>query len=133
MRLIAKYLFKTALVVAVLAIPISIAWDSIFPGMIYHCTDDVWLEYLTPGDWVHGEVEYVDDVPSAMDRTMSDPDVLLRGWTVGRLWIVWTAMFGSSLAVGLFVARFRWFSVASDQDNQSANKPLVARGDNAPV
>jgi hypothetical protein len=132
-RKIAKYLIKTALVVGVLAIPSSIAWESIFPGKIYHCTDDVWLEYLTPGDWVHGEIEYVDDVPLAMSRTMSDPDVLLRGWTVGRLWMVWAAMFGSSLALGLFLAKFRWFSAGPDQENQSANKSAHPTAGNAQV
>jgi hypothetical protein len=130
-RHIAKYLIKTAFLVGVFTIPLAIAWEAIFPNKIYYCTDNVLLDYITPGDWLHGEIEYVDDIASAMDRTMSDPDVLLRGWTVGGLWLVWTAMFGSSLAAGLFLAKFPWFSAAPDQENQSANKPWVATGDNA--
>lgn len=118
MRPIAKYLIKTVLVVGLLAVPWSMAWESTFPGKIYHCTDDDWLGYLRPGDWVHGEIDYVDDVPSALLRTMSDPDVLLRGWTVGRLWMVWTAMFGSSLAIGLFLAKWRWFPAVLEKEDQ---------------
>ncbi len=53
------------------------------------------IPYLRPGDWVHGEIEFVDDVPLTLSRTMSDSDVLLRGWTVGRLWMVWAAMLRS--------------------------------------
>jgi hypothetical protein len=105
MRNIAKYLLKTAFAWALLAIPMSIAWDSTFPGKIYYCTDEIGLDFLMPGNWVHGEIEYVDDVSAAMSRSMNEPDVLLRGWSVGRLWLIWSAMFGSSLVVALFIAR----------------------------
>lgn len=115
-------MLKTALIVALLAIPCSIAWEALFPGKIYYCTDNVLLDYLTPGDWIHGELEYVDDVPAATDRTMSDPDVLKRGWTVQRLWMAWTTMFGLSLAVGLVLAKFHWFSAAPSEEKRSANK-----------
>ena len=130
MRNIAKYLLKTAFALALLAIPMSIAWDSSLPGKIYYCTDDVGLDYLIPGDWVHGEIEYVDDVCAAMSRSMSEPDVLLRGWSVGRLWIIWSAMFGSSLVVALYIARLRWFAAAPSEEKQTVNKPCVATGDN---
>jgi hypothetical protein len=44
---IVKHLIKTVLVVGLLAVPWSMAWEFIFPGKIYHCTDDGWLGYLT--------------------------------------------------------------------------------------
>ena len=104
MRSIAKYLLKTVFALVLLAIPMSIAGDSPFPSTIYYCTDDIGLDYVIPGNWVHGEIEYVDDVSTAMSRSMSEPDVLLRGWSVGRLWLIWSAMFGSSLVLALFMA-----------------------------
>lgn len=131
MRSIAKCLLKTLFALVLLAIPMSIAWDSTFPGKIYYCTDDIGLDYLIPGSWVHGEIEYVDDVSAAMSRSMSEPDVLLRGWSVGRLWLFWSAMFGSSLVVALFIARLRWCAAAPSEEKQSANKPCVATGDTA--
>jgi len=88
----------------------SIAWQMIFPGRIYYCTDAVGFEFLMPGSWVHGELEIVDDVQKASSRTMSEPDVILRGWTVGRLWMIWSVMFGSTVVMGLFLARMRWVS-----------------------
>ena len=131
MRGIAKYLLKTAFALALLAIPMSIAWDSTFPGKVYYCTDDIGLDYLIPGNWVHGEIEYVDDVSAATSRSMSEPDVLLLGWSVGRLWLIWSAMFGSSLVLALFIARLRWGAAAPSEEKQSANMPCVATGDHA--
>ena len=133
MRSIAKYLLKTVFALVLLAIPMSIAWDSTFPGKIYYCTDDIGFDYLIPGNWVHGEIEYVDDVSAAMSRSMSEPDVLLRGWSVARLWLIWSAMFGSSLVVALFVARLRWGAAAPNEEKQSAHKPLHPTAGNAPV
>jgi hypothetical protein len=83
----------------------TMLWDGVFPGRIYYCTDDAGLGYLRPGSWVHGEVEVVADVRAASSRTMSDPDVILEGWSVPKLWAVWLAMFCSSLAVAAFFAR----------------------------
>jgi hypothetical protein len=131
MRSIAKYLLKTVFALVLLAIPMSIVWDSTLPGKIYYCTDDIGLDYLIPGNWVHGEIEYVDDVSAAMSRSMSEPDVLLRGWSVGRLWLIWSAMFGSSLVVALYIARLRRGAAALSEEKQSTNKPCVATGDNA--
>jgi hypothetical protein len=133
MRSIAKYLLKTVFALVLLAIPMSIAWDSTFPGKIYYCTDDIGFDYLIPGNWVHGEIEYVDDVGAAMSRSMSEPDVLLRGWSVARLWLIWSVMFGSSLVVALFVARLRWGAAAPNEEKQSANKTLHPTAGNAPV
>ena len=131
MRSIAKYLLKTVFALVLLAIPMSIAWEATFPGKIYYCTDDIGLDYLIPGKWVHGEIEYVDDVSAAMSRLMGEPDVMLRGWSVVRLWLIWSAMFGSSFVVALFIARLRWGAAAPSEEKQSANKPCVATGDNA--
>jgi hypothetical protein len=59
----------------------------------------VGYDYLQPGNWVHGEFESVDDLESVSSRSMSDPDVILRGWTIERLWMIWCTMFGVSLVI----------------------------------
>lgn len=112
---ILKVLLKCAVVVALLTIPLSIAWDASFPGKVYYCTDEVGPGYLMPGDWVHGELEVVEDVEAASSRTMSDPDVIRKGWSTGRLWAIWLLMFGGSVVVGALLARFRW-APQSDAD-----------------
>lgn len=32
---------------------------------IRDCTDEGGFDYLSPGDWVHGSIEYVDDIGTA--------------------------------------------------------------------
>jgi hypothetical protein len=130
MHCIAKYLLKALVAVIILTIPMSIAWEAIFPGRIYFCTDVVGLDYFQPGNWVHGEIDFVEDVTSASSRSMSDPDIIVRGWTTERLWMAWSTMFGASVIVAVLVARFRWLSRSPVSQTQSANKSCVATGDN---
>ena len=122
MRHTAKHLLKTVVAVIILTIPMSMTWDAIFPGRIYFCTDDVGLDYLQPGNWVHGEIESVDDVESASSRSMGDPDVILRGWTTERLWMSWSTLFGVSLVIAHLLARLSWIPRSLVPKNQSANK-----------
>ena len=133
MHSIAKDLLKAVVAAIILTIPMSIAWDAIFPGRIYFCTDEVGFDYFQPGDWIHGEFEFVDDVSTASSRAMSNPDVILRGWTTGRLWITWGMMFGSSVIIALLIARFRWLSRLASPKDQPANKPAHPTAGNAPV
>ena len=126
MRRIAKYLLKTAVDVCILSILMSFAWDSVFPGKIYYCTDEAGLGYIHPGSWVHGRIEIVDNVPSATSRSMGDPDVMRRGWTVERLWVVWSTMFGVSVVLALTHAKFRWFTkVAPSSKSMRQNRVPV--------
>ena len=123
MHRIAKYLLKAVVAVIILTIPMSIAWEAFFPGRIYFCTDEVGLDYFHPGNWVHGEIEFVDDVASASSRSMSDPDVILRGWTTERMRMAWSTMLGTSVIIAFLIARFRWRSRSPLPQNQSADKP----------
>lgn len=108
MHRVTKYLLKAVVAVIIFTIPMSIAWDAFFPGRIYFCRDEVGFGYFQPGNWVHGEPEVVDDVASASSRTMSDSDVILRGWTTERLWKIWSMMFGASGILAVLIARLRW-------------------------
>lgn len=83
-------------IVVVLTILMTVVWDMVFPGRVYYCTDHVGFDYLHPGHWVHGEVEIVDEMTDAFTRSMSEPNVMLRGWTMECLWWIWGLMFGSS-------------------------------------
>jgi hypothetical protein len=120
---ILKHILKFVAVFTTLTLVMTITWDVYFPRKIYYCTDHVGLGYLQPGDWVHGEIEFVDEVAALVTRDMSHPDILLRGWTVNRLWMVWISMFGSSLVIAALLSHCRWRQVQSTQiiqDGQQA-------------
>jgi hypothetical protein len=70
----------------------TIAWDAIFPGRIYQCSDSAFpdVDFLFPGHWVHEPIAYVDTVNPA--PPMSTHDALLKGWTVTKLWWAWWSM-----------------------------------------
>jgi hypothetical protein len=68
----------------------TILWELTFAGRIYHCTDDTGFGFLTPGDWVHGQVATVTSIDVA--RPISEPDVILESWSQTKLWIAWIAM-----------------------------------------
>lgn len=95
-----KFSFLTTVIAAFLSIPMSVIWEVNFPGKIYHCTDDVGFGYFLPGDWIHGDAESLAEVRSATSRPMSEPDVIREGWSIGKLWLFWSLMFGSSVGLG---------------------------------
>jgi len=80
----------------------AIIWQMAFPGKIYHCTDATGFDYLSPGDWVHGEWASVEVIETHQD--MTKPDTIKMGWTPAKLWWVWLGMVGTSAAASVFVA-----------------------------
>jgi hypothetical protein len=96
---IVRIVFACGVLVSGLA-AMTIAWDYIFPGRIYFCTDETGFGFWTPGEWVHGEVEYVPDIDTL--RPMSEPDVIKAGWSLPGLWAVWSGMIGC-VTVGAIV------------------------------
>ena len=119
-----KHMLKSIVAFVTLTVALSIAWDIVFPGRIYFCTDEVGLDYWQPGSWVHGEVEFVDDVVAASSRNMSESDVMVRGWTIESVWVIWSVMFVSSILVARLLARIRWLRLSFVPRNQSASDVL---------
>jgi len=85
-------------------------WDNYLNGKVYYCTDAVGLDFLRPGDWVHAfggrPVVVFDAIPGNL--SMSDPDGIKRGWSVDKLWLLWLALAGSSVALSGGVAFLVW-------------------------
>src|SRR4051812_21069183 len=77
-------------------------WDRFVSGTLYVCTDSVPLGFLQPGDWIHGPVTVDRIVPA---RSMSEPDTIRSGWTIGRLWMLWCFLSGLCVMISLLVAR----------------------------
>jgi len=96
---------KFTVVLPGLTVLLTIGWEVIFPGKIYYCTDEMGFGYLMPG-WVHGDLETLDQMPSA--RSMSEPDVIRSGWTPAMLWIIWSTLVVASIGVSVCLSRLRW-------------------------
>ncbi|WP_367871933.1 hypothetical protein [Luteolibacter sp. Populi] len=100
-RLLTSNLLKACGVLLAGVAAMTVAWELIFPGRIYHCTDDSGFGFLEPGSWVHGPVDYVDRIDTT--RPMSEPDVIKTGWTEQGLWAAWWGMAGMAVVAGLTV------------------------------
>ena len=66
---------------------------------LYHCTDQVGMDYLSPGKWVHEGFVTVPKINRNV--TMSDQDQIREGWTMGRLWLLWSGILAVSIVVSL--------------------------------
>ena len=97
---------KYVILLITLNIPLAVAWEVVFPGRIYDCTDYTGFGYLTPGKWVHDRIEYVDEVVTG--RPMSEPDTIRLGWSLGGLWGVWLTMLGFSAAASWWLSGDSW-------------------------
>lgn len=77
-------------------------WGYCVDGVVYHCSDGVWLDFLVPGDWVHEPVRTV----AAVDRAapMGEGDYLLYGWSETRLWLLWWGMVAMCFSLSGIVA-----------------------------
>src|SRR6476620_4884904 len=89
MPLIFKSAAKFAIVLLAMTVACTIAWEVLINGTLYNCTDPGFLDFLSPGDWVHFNhgVVYVPHIVTG--RSMSDPDTIKEGWSVTRLWFLW--------------------------------------------
>ena len=81
-------------------------WQGLVTDILYNCTDPGWLDYLFPGNWVHGLIATVPLVVTG--RPMSDPDTLRTGWSVRALWCLWLTLFATSLVFSFWVAQKPW-------------------------
>jgi hypothetical protein len=112
---------KALVVMFVMTILCTVIWSYCVTDVLYNCTDAVGFDYLRPGDWVHEfaglQVVTVDHVDP--NRSMSEPDTIRAGWTVGRLWLLWLGFLGASLLTSFLIARLRWFHEArADADTR---------------
>ena len=98
--LLSAAIFIVALTVTTVAC--TWGWETFVKNRLYNCTDDSPLDYLRPGHWVHQPVA-VRHVTSG--RSMSEPDTIKEGWSVWRLWLLWSSSVAGSLIVSFLLAR----------------------------
>jgi hypothetical protein len=100
MRLL-KAIVEFLLTFIVMTVVCALVWGGVIAERLYDCTDSGWLEYLSPGHWVHQPVAVQQVVHG---RSMTEPDTIRQGWNVAGLWCLWCSFIGASLLVSILVA-----------------------------
>jgi len=77
-------------------------WERFVKNHVYNCTDDIALDYLQPGQWIHHPVAVAH---VAIGRSMSEPDTILQGWSVLGLWGLWSSLVLGSIVISFLLAR----------------------------
>jgi hypothetical protein len=80
------------------------AWDAFVNGKLYYCTDGGSMDFIFVGDWVH----YPETVAHITPRSMSQPDEILAGWSIAKLWCLWGVFAGGSVLVSALSASAIW-------------------------
>lgn len=106
MAAIVRFVIAFTVTLFLSTIACTFIWETCINGRLYVCTDPGWLDFLDPGNWVHGKYVEVDrfDHP----RSMSEPDAVLAGWSKQRLWFLWYGFVGLAVAVSFLVAKKAW-------------------------
>lgn len=100
---------KFSIALFAMTIVCTVVWQSFVTDTLYNCTDPLWLDFLSPGDWVHShDGQPIALVPVVTARPMNDPDTIKTGWSVTRLWYLWYSFIGISIVISVFLARIRW-------------------------
>ena len=73
----------------------TIFWETVVAGGIYHCSDPGFLQFLKPGDWIHGDV---------VGKDAHYGDTLRRGWSMTSLWILWYSLVAASIGLSAWIA-----------------------------
>jgi hypothetical protein len=103
-RLETGLLFPTVAFVASLIVMTSLCtwgWEIFVKDHIYNCTDDIPLDYLQPGHWVHSPVAVKQVVKG---RPMSEADTIKESWSLFGLWLLWMLFAGGSVVSSGLVA-----------------------------
>ena len=103
-----KSVAKFVIVIFVMTIVCTIVWQEFVTDRLYNCTDPGWLDFLSPGDWVHSHNGPVKFVPVITGGAMSDPDTIKDGWSVTRLWYLWFSFVAVLTVTSILLARIRW-------------------------
>jgi len=101
-RNVFKIIKKFAVSLLVMAIVCTIIWQELVTDRLYNCTDPLWLDFLKPGDWIHGHIAVVQQIVA--NRPMSEPDTIKEGWSVAGLWHLWDLFTGIAFIISLLFA-----------------------------
>jgi hypothetical protein len=106
---ILKAIAKFVLALFAVTILCTFAWQLV-AAQLYDCTDDGFLGYWRPGNWVHSWDDHAVEIVQQVihGRSMSEPDTIKAGWSVKGLWCLWWLFVGVSIGVSVVLAKTRW-------------------------
>lgn len=109
MSRIAKFITKFVIVMIPLTIMCTITWQLV-GDRLYDCTDDNWLGFWRPFNWVHDVGnQHIKAVPHIVHgRSMSEPDTIKEGWGIGGVFCLWLFFVAGLLATSITLARMPW-------------------------
>ena len=105
MRLLATKAAKFAAVFLCCTVGCTLLWSQFVTDTFYSCTDPGWLDFLSPGHWVHRPITVAHVVAG---RSMSEPDTIRAGWSNTGLWYLWFSVVGVSSIVSAWLAWIPW-------------------------
>jgi hypothetical protein len=80
----------------------TIVWGDFVVGHLFNCTDSLPFDFLSPGDWVHGNYVFVSKINPSDPMNM--PDSIKEGWSIPKLWLLWCSFVAVSLAISALLA-----------------------------
>lgn len=119
MMRVLKSIGKFVIVLSGTTVVFSMIWGGFITDTLYNCTDAVGFDYVHPSDWVHEQIAVVDHVVAG--RSMSEPDTIKKGWSVGGLWALWISFFTVSLVCSFVLARKTWMPAWSAEPEAAPN------------
>jgi hypothetical protein len=104
-----KTILTFAVTLLLMTVASSVLWDSA-TTRLYDCTDECGFGFLTPGSWVHKfDGREIATVPKVVHgRPMSEPDTILQGWSLRKLWALWCLFAAATLGISTCVAWKPW-------------------------
>jgi hypothetical protein len=100
---ILKVTAKFVISMIVITFVCTVIWEEVVAKRLFDCPG--WLEYLSPGDWVHHPVAVQQIVHH---RSMSAPDTIKAGWSTTGLWYLWYSFAGVSLILSILMTSVSW-------------------------
>ena len=124
MRMKKRAIIKFAITLFVMTVIASVLWEQI-GTRLYDCTDDCGIGFLIPGGWVHefDGRKLVTVSRIVHGRPMSEPDTILQGWSIPKLWGLWSLLAATCLGISSIVAWSPWNRLLLAQQ-KDANKKM---------
>lgn len=122
-----KYVTKFILVMVMMTILCTWAWDAFLNGKVYFCTDGGAWDYWFRGDWVHAHDGHpITIVAKIIPRSdMNAPDTIKQGWGITKLWCMWFSFLSVSVLVSALLAWKRWLPILTTHDESPQPSAVV--------
>jgi hypothetical protein len=104
-------------------------WDYQVAGRVYVCTDSGSMDYIIM-DWAsinNGHWPAIVVKQIHQNVTMNDPDEIIEGWSVPRLWALWYSLLASSILLSIMAAGFPWWRDRRRIGESEVQRPLPSQ------